>query len=669
LYNNFPPFARFFALRYTEGEATKRGGTIMILQVRQIEKSFGSHDVLKQVDLHVNERDRIGLIGPNGAGKSTLLKIIIGELQADSGEVSVSKKVRIGYLAQHSGLHSERTVWDELLGVFTHLLEMDRKLRHLELEMGKEEVYSHPARYKAVLQAYSQLQEKFDEQGGYAFEARMRGALHGLGLGGIDWKRTPVSALSGGQKTRLALAKILLEEPELLILDEPTNYLDMDAIAWLEQTLLHYPGALLLVSHDRWFLDKLVTAVCELENGHLIRYNGNYSVYVRQKEERLLRLEKAYEEQQEEIRRMEEFILRNIARASTTKRAQSRRKALEKMERIEKPPGEGKRVAIRFEPATASGRQVLEVRGLAIGHSPDQPLIQNLRFRIERGEHIALLGPNGTGKSTLLKTVAGLLPPLSGELIWGTGVEVDYYDQEQKDLNPNHTVLDELWNEHPHLDQTTVRSVLGQFLFSGENVFKRVSDLSGGERARLSLAKRLLNRANFLLMDEPTNHLDMPSKERLEEALEHFPGTLLFVSHDRWFINRLATRIWELTPEGIRDYPGGYEYYLEKKALEKAEEENNKEKKLHTDAESHRRHGKKEHRRKKQLSQKIEAFEQEIAALEEQIGLLQEELCKPEVYQNPHKSAELKKKLTALEELLSAKTDEWAETAAELEEV
>jgi ATP-binding cassette subfamily F protein 3 len=389
-----------------------------------------------------------------------------------------------------------------------------------------------------------------------------------------------------------------------------------------------------LVSHDRYFLDRLVTIIYELEHHQITRYVGNYSSYVKQKEARWEQQQKLYEKQQAEIKRMEEFIERNIARASTTKRAQSRRKALEKMERIEPPSPRPRKAAIRFEPAVRSGKEILEVKNLTIGY--EKPLIQNLDFRIERGEHIALIGPNGLGKSTLLKTIAGKLPPLSGTWKWGTQVEMDYYDQEQQELNPDLSVIDELWNDHPRLDQTTIRSALGQFLFYGDHVFKKVSSLSGGEKARLSLCKRMLNQANFLLMDEPTNHLDMPSKERLEQALEEFPGTLLFISHDRYFIRRLATRIWELTPDGIRDYQGNYEWYLEKKALEQFEDktappaQGTSSAPSRTEADAYRKREKEKQRKQKQRRQKLERLEQEIEQLESKIEEIHAKLCDPE---------------------------------------
>lgn len=634
---------------------------MILLQVNQVSKSYGANPVLEKATLRVAEKERVGLIGVNGAGKSTLLKIVTSQIPPDEGEVFIANKIRIGYLAQDSGLASERTVWDEALTVFSSLREMENRLRQLERAMGNPALMDDDERHRQLLERYASLQESYERAGGFQYEARIRGALHGLGLAGIDWHKTPVSELSGGQKTRLALAKLLLREPDLLILDEPTNYLDMEALAWLEQTLAAYPGALLVVSHDRYFLDRFVETIYEVDRGRVTRYPGNYTDFVRQKAEWIQRQEKKYEEQQAEIRRMEDFIRRNIARASTTKRAQSRKKALERMKPVERPPKEGPSAAIRFDIAVTSGREVLEARDLVIGYDSAAPLAANLNFRIERGERIALIGPNGTGKSTLLKTIAGLLSPLSGQIRFGTGVDLDYYDQEQQAFNPEATVLEEVWNDFPDLDRTRVRSVLGQFLFSGDDVFKRTADLSGGEKARLSLCKRMLRRANLLLMDEPTNHLDMQSKERLENALSGYPGTLLFVSHDRYFINRLATRIWELTPEGIRAFAGNYDAYLE----QKKRSEENRHTKEKTDASRRGRETTKRSRDKEERLKKAEAsrLEKEIEELERKIRELQEEMCLPDVLRDPEKIRELKSRLDECEEMLAEKTERWVELA------
>ncbi|GGA49027.1 multidrug ABC transporter ATP-binding protein [Kroppenstedtia guangzhouensis] len=634
---------------------------LSILQVNHIDKSFGATPVLKGISLKVEEKERVGLIGPNGAGKSTLLKVITSRIPADSGEIHISKKARVGYLAQSIEPDAEGTVWDEVMKAFLHLREMETQLRDLEQEMGRPSVLADEKRYLQVTEQYARLQESFEQAGGYSHEARARGTLTGLGLGGLDWKKTSVHAISGGQKTRLALARLLLEQPDLIILDEPTNYLDMDALAWLEQTLESYPGALLVVSHDRYFLDRIVSVIYELDRTRITRYKGNYTQYIRQREEQNVRQEKAYEQQQQEIRRMEEFVRRNMARASTTKRAQSRQKALERMERIERPPGDRKKAAIRFIPSVTSGQQVLETEELTVGYDSAHPLIAPARLRLKRGDRIALLGPNGAGKSSLLKTLVGSLPPLSGKITFGTQVRLDFYDQEQEELNEKQTVLEEVWNAHPRLDQTQIRSYLGQFLFTGEEVFKRVSSLSGGEKARLSLLKRLLNRANLLLMDEPTNHLDLESKERLEEGLESFPGTLLFVSHDRYFINRLATGIWEVKDGRITVFDGSYEEFLEQKK-ESPTSNTDSAKPVADDTEETRKKRMREREDRRRREEAVR-LEEEIEALEKEKARIQEELCREEIYTRPEESLPRQRRLIELEASLAEKTERWAEIA------
>ncbi len=628
----------------------------IIVQLKNIDKFYGGTPILRNVNMYINEKERVGLVGPNGAGKTTLLKVITSEIQRDQGEIYHAKKARIGYLPQDGGLDSEKTIWEEMLSVFEPIRKIEKQLRQLEQQMGSEKVLQDQIQYQRILHQYSQLQETFEKEDGYSYEARIRGALHGLGLGELDWVHTPIPHLSGGQKTRLALAKLLLEAPDLLILDEPTNHLDLEALTWLEQTLSNYTGALLVVSHDRYFLDRFVETIYEISRACVTRYPGNYSAYVKARAEKIALWEKEYEQQQNEIRRMEEFIQRNLARASTTKRAQSRRKALERMEKISAPPKPEKKADIRFSTKTTSGRKVLQVENLAIGYKEEStPLITSLTFELQRGERVALIGPNGIGKTTLLKTLAGHLPPYSGNVYYGTGVEIDYYDQEQEDLDPTSSVLEELWKDHPTLDQRTIRSYLGQFLFSGEEVFKQVGELSGGEKARLSLAKRMLKQANLLLMDEPTNHLDMNSKEQLEEALLNYPGTLLFVSHDRYFINRLATRVIELHPDGCIDIPGNYDYYLEKKQLSSSTKE-------------HKNTSQKGTERKKEIRRR----QRELAQLEEQIEVLEAELeamklrlFQPEVYNDYEESRRLQQEMEKIEQELAEKTEQWIHLAEE----
>lgn len=522
---------------------------MILLQVNQLNKYYGADLVLSNIKLEIHTRDRIALVGRNGSGKSTLLKIIAGELAYDSGEIIKPKEVTIGFLDQHTGLVSDRTIWDEMLTVFEHLRSMEKRLRNLEQEMAKEETYTDEGKYKQILSEYDYLQHEFKELGGYQYEADIRSVLHGLNFSTFNYQETKISNLSGGQKTRLALGKLLLSNPDILILDEPTNHLDIDTLTWLEQYLQSYDGAILIVSHDRYFLDKLVNQVYECAQTTLTKYVGNYSQYLVQKAENYERDLKMYEKQQDEIARMKEFIAKNLTRASTTKRAQSRRKALERMQMIDKPHRDDKSANFSFQIERQSGNEVLNVVDLAIGYGANQ-ISKNIHFRIQRGDSIALLGPNGVGKSTLLKTIVGQLQALSGNIHFGANVTIAYYDQEQANLTSNKRVLNELWDEYPTKTEKEIRTILGNFLFSGDDVLKNVSTLSGGEKARLSLAKLMMLNANFLILDEPTNHLDLDSKEILENALVDFPGTIfvlflmtviLLTELQQKFLNSLLT--------------------------------------------------------------------------------------------------------------------------------
>ncbi|MEO3945575.1 ABC-F family ATP-binding cassette domain-containing protein [Gorillibacterium sp. CAU 1737] len=536
----------------------------MLLQAVNISKSYGVRPVLSHITMLVNEREKIGLVGVNGAGKSTFLQIIAGEMSYDSGDIFKAKETTIGYLAQNSGLDSASTIRQEMLEVFEPLLAVERELRDLEAEMADPNLPHDSKRYEDILNRYAARSDYFREKGGYSIEAKIRGILSGMGFGDFPGE-TVIDTLSGGQKTRLALAKMLLREPDLLLLDEPTNHLDIDTLTWLEDYLRGYPGAIVVVSHDRYFLDALVGTIYEIERHTSKRYTGNYSKYIEIKAAEYESQMKLYEKQQDEIARMEDFIQKNIVRASTTKRAQSRRKALEKMDRMDKPLGELKRAAFSFEVDILSGKDVLRADRLAVAFQNDPPLFRNVSFHLNRGETVALIGPNGIGKSTLLKVLTGDRTAQAGLYEWGTNVRIGYYDQEQKNLNPTNTVLEELWSIYPHLEEARIRTVLGNFLFSGEDVFKKVAALSGGEKARVSLAKLMLQNANVLILDEPTNHLDLYSKEVLEASLMDYEGTLLFISHDRYFLNKMAERILELHPNGADNYLGNYDDYLEKK--------------------------------------------------------------------------------------------------------
>lgn len=533
---------------------------MIILQANKIERSFAGEVLFDNISLQVDERDRIALVGKNGAGKSTLLKILVGEEEPTSGEINKKRDLSLSYLAQDSRFESSNTIYNEMLHVFDDLRKTEKALRQMELEMGEKT----GADLEKLMQDYDRLSEEFRQAGGFTYEADIRAILNGFKFDETMWQMK-IEELSGGQNTRLALAKMLLEKPNLLVLDEPTNHLDIETIAWLENYLVNYSGALLIVSHDRYFLDKVATITLDLTKHSLDRYVGNYSSFVEQKEQKLLTEAKNYEKQQKEIAALEDFVNRNLVRASTTKRAQSRRKQLEKMERLDKPEAGTKSAHMTFHSDKASGNVVLTVEEAAVGYD-DQILSEPINLDIRKMNAVAIVGPNGIGKSTLIKSIVGQIPFIKGEARFGANVEVGYYDQTQSKLTPHNSVLDELWNDFKLTPEVEIRNRLGAFLFSGDDVKKTVGMLSGGERARLLLAKLSMENNNFLILDEPTNHLDIDSKEVLENALIDFDGTLLFVSHDRYFINRVATQVLELSEEGSTLYLGDYDYYLEKKA-------------------------------------------------------------------------------------------------------
>ncbi|WAA09237.1 ABC-F family ATP-binding cassette domain-containing protein [Fervidibacillus albus] len=637
---------------------------MILLQVNQLTKYFGADLILSNIKLEIQDRDRIAIVGRNGAGKSTLLKIIAGQLSYDSGEIIKPKDVVIGYLDQHTGLNTENSIWDEMMSVFTRLQKMEKRLRYLEEQMARESVYNNKTHYNKIVSEYDQLQLQFKEEGGYQYESDIRSVLHGLQFTDYDYN-TKISVLSGGQKTRLALGKLLLSKPDILILDEPTNHLDIETLSWLEQYLQSYEGAILIVSHDRYFLDKVVTEVYECSQKTLTRYVGNYSKYLVQRAEKYERELKQYERQQEEIARMKDFIARNLARASTTKRAQSRRKTLEKMEKLQKPVGNEKSATFSFEIERQSGNEVLHVSDLSIGY--EKAMRSNIQFQITRGESVALIGPNGIGKSTLLKTIANLLPPIFGNIRFGTNVSIAYYDQEQANLSSNKRVLNELWDDYPTYTEREIRTVLGQFLFSGDDVLKPVSTLSGGEKARLALAKLMMKKANFLILDEPTNHLDLDSKEVLENALIDYPGTILFVSHDRYFINRLATKILNLTETEITEYLGDYDYFIEKQEehiqneFVKANEAKNEIKNASEHQEKNDYFQNKEWKKKeRQRKRRIEDIQGQIEKLEIDISTLEHELTKEEIYTDYEQAALINEKITNKKEEVDRLLEEWA---------
>ncbi|TXR62561.1 ABC transporter ATP-binding protein [Bacillus sp. AY18-3] len=656
--------------KYKHGKVKKlfEVKTLILLQVNALTKLYGAETILANIKLEVQTKDRIALVGRNGAGKSTLLKIIAGELSHDGGEIIKPKDVSIGYLAQNTGLETSLTIWDEMLTVFTHLQQMETKLRRLEQEMGKEENFSNEATYERLLADYDQLQLDYKDQGGYQYEADIRSILSGLGFP-VETHQTTISTLSGGQKTRLALGKLLLTKPDLLILDEPTNHLDIETLTWLEQYLQGYPGAILIVSHDRYFLDKLITQVYEISNKESRRFVGNYSKYLDLKSALYEQDMKRYEKQQDEIAKLEDFVQKNIARASTTKRAQSRRKQLDRMELLTRPLGDSKSASFHFDIEKQSGNDVLQVKDATIGYD-DDPIIEHVTMRLTRGDSVALVGPNGIGKSTLLKSLVNKLPLLNGDVSFGSNVSVGYYDQEQANLTSSKRVLNELWDEYPLQPEKEIRTILGNFLFTGDDVLKPVSSLSGGQKARLALAKLMMQKSNLLILDEPTNHLDLNSKEILENALIDYPGTLLFVSHDRYFINRVTTTVVELSTEGAQEYLGDYDYYVEKKnemieraAFEQQEQQENQAPVQKTVAQEKLNYLEEKERKQleRQRTRKIEELEQNIVEFEEEIATLEDQLCLPEIYADYEKASEITTKKQTLQEQLDACMAEWEE--------
>lgn len=596
---------------------------MIILQANKIERSFAGDVLFENIDLQVDERDRIALVGKNGAGKSTLLKILVGEEEPTSGEINKKKDISLSYLAQDSRFESENTIYDEMLHVFDDLRTTEKQLRQMELEMGEKT----GAELDKLMLDYDRLSEEFRQAGGFTYEADIRAILNGFKFDESMWQMK-IAELSGGQNTRLALAKMLLEKPNLLVLDEPTNHLDIETIAWLENYLVNYSGALVIVSHDRYFLDKVATITLDLTKNSLDRYVGNYSSFVEQKEQKLLTEAKNYEKQQKEIVALEDFVNRNLVRASTTKRAQSRRKQLEKMERLDKPEAGSKSANMTFHSDKTSGNIVLTVENAAIGYD-GEILSEPINLDLRKMTAVAIVGPNGIGKTTFIKSIVDQIPLIKGEKRFGANVEVGYYDQTQSKLTPSNTVLDELWNDFRLTPEVEIRNRLGAFLFSGDDVKKSVGMLSGGEKARLLLAKLSMENNNFLILDEPTNHLDIDSKEVLENALIDFDGTLLFVSHDRYFINRVATHVLELSENGSTLYLGDYDYYVEKKAelaASQAEETLTENKEKETSPVNDYQTQKESQKELRKLMRQIENLETEIEELETQSQAISEQM-------------------------------------------
>ena len=647
---------------------------MILLQVQQVARYFGADTLFENVSLDVSDNSRIALVGRNGVGKSTLLKMIIGNESPDAGQITKKKGLTIGYLAQNTGLESDKTIYAEMLSVFERLQIMEKNLHEMEAEIADPGADHSSSAYSQLLNQYDQLLHDFEEQNGYGYEAEVRSVLHGFHFEQEDYDRK-ISSLSGGQKTRLALAKLLLEQRDLLILDEPTNHLDIDTLTWLEGYVQNYKGALLIVSHDRYFLDRIVNEVYEISHHHSSYYKGNYSAYIDQKAERLRQDWKNYEKQQAEISKLEDFVNKNLVRASTTKRAQSRRKQLEKMERLERPEGDEKGPHFKFTADSQSGNIVLTVKDAAIGY--DGRIISSpINIDLRKNQVMAIVGPNGIGKSTLLKSVLGQIPFVKGSSEFGTNVKVGYYDQEQHNLHDKKTVLNELWDDHPTTPEKDIRSILGSFLFIGDDVSKVVHNLSGGEKARLLLTKLAMKHDNFLILDEPTNHLDIDSKEVLENAVMDFNGTVLFVSHDRYFINKVATCVLEIAPQGSTLYLGDYDYYLEKKAEQeeiaaaKSTAETpieNSPKEVSTGKVNYQQ-GKERQKQERRLKRSVEEFEQLVEKLDAQKNDLENQMSSPENYNDLEKMGELQAKLQEISKKLAEAEENWEQARMELEE-
>lgn len=647
---------------------------MILLQVQQVARYFGADTLFENVSLDVSDNSRIALVGRNGVGKSTLLKMIIGNESPDAGQITKKKGLTIGYLAQNTGLESDKTIYAEMLSVFERLQIMEKNLHEMEAKIADPGADHSSSAYSQLLNQYDQLLHDFEEQNGYGYEAEVRSVLHGFHFEQEDYDRK-ISSLSGGQKTRLALAKLLLEQRDLLILDEPTNHLDIDTLTWLEGYVQNYKGTLLIVSHDRYFLDRIVNEVYEISHHHSSYYKGNYSAYIDQKAERLRQDWKNYEKQQAEISKLEDFVNKNLVRASTTKRAQSRRKQLEKMERLERPEGDEKGPHFKFTADSQSGNIVLTVKDAAIGY--DGRIISSpINIDLRKNQVMAIVGPNGIGKSTLLKSVLGQIPFVKGSSEFGTNVKVGYYDQEQHNLHDKKTVLNELWDDHPTTPEKDIRSILGSFLFIGDDVSKVVHNLSGGEKARLLLTKLAMKHDNFLILDEPTNHLDIDSKEVLENAVMDFNGTVLFVSHDRYFINKVATCVLEIDPQGSTLYLGDYDYYLEKKAEQeeiaaaKSTAETpieNSPKEVSTGKVNYQQ-GKERQKQERRLKRSVEEFEQLVEKLDSQKNDLENQMSSPENYNDLEKMGELQAKLQEISKKLAEAEENWEQASMELEE-
>ncbi len=633
---------------------------MIVLSCNNISKAYIVDKILDNISFTINEREKIGLVGLNGAGKTTLFNIITGEISKDSGDIYISKDCKIGHLKQHTNIQSEKTVFEKTLEVFQPIISMEKELRQLENEISSLSKSGNSDKLDKLLNTYSKLSEKFTKLNGYGYKSEIRGVLKGLGFEENEFKK-PINKLSGGEKTRVTLAKLLLQKPHILLLDEPTNHLDIQAINWLEKYLLEYDGAALIISHDRQFLDSTVSKIFNLENKKLETYTGNYTTYMKKRKEKMKLLQKKYEQQQKEISKQKEIIKRFLSYGGKRyiRQAKSREKMLNKIQKIDKPKDSRKKAKIIFEPKVKSGNDVLKVNNLKKCFDK-QTLFENVSFNIYKGEKVGIIGPNGIGKSTLLKIILNKMRPTSGEVTIGHKVNPAYFDQEQSYLTPSKTVVDEIWDEYPKLTHYEIRSMLAQFLFQGEDIFKIIDELSGGEKSRVALLKLMLSKANFLLMDEPTNHLDIDSKEVLEDALINYRGTVLVVSHDRYFLNKVTNKTLDLSKIGIKQYLGNYNYYIEKKnTLLLLQQEDEKPKKTKTQIKAERKKKKEIEKKKRKIKKKIKNLESQITKTEEQIKEIEKKLCSPEIFSDPQKSHELNLKLKETNNNLDELYNKW----------
>lgn len=641
---------------------------MIIAQAQDLEQRFGGNIIFSNISFSVPDNARIGLVGPNGAGKTTLLKIMTGQQEPTSGQFTINKGLKVGYIAQENGLDEDKTIWDEMLTVFNDLIEKNKKITKMQ-----EQIADHPED-EDLLKRYDQLAYDFEQEGGFTYQAEIKSILNGFNFKENTWNKV-IGTLSGGEKTRLAFVKLLLQKPPVLLLDEPTNYLDLDTLDWLEAFLKNYQGAIITVSHDQYFLDHLANQIFELNFGKLTTFKGNYSQYVKERELMDSQQEAAYEKQQEKIKKEEEFIQKNLVRASTTKRAQSRRKVLDKMERI-KLPRHKQKVRINFTSERPSGKEVLIAKDLTIGY-PDKVMVSDIDFQVNKNDRVAIIGPNGIGKSTLLKTIMKKLEPKGGSIKYGASLDIGYYDQELQSLDPSKTVLDTIWDRHKTMPEKDVRSILASFLFTAEDIDKTVGQLSGGQKARLTLTVLSLEKDNFLLMDEPTNHLDIEAKEVLEEALDNYDGTLLFVSHDRYFINELANKIISVRDGHAKIYNGNYSYYLDEKAKQAAAAQEAEAQKAETETTptASQNKGKLSYQeqkardsQKRKLERAVSDAEAKIEKLEAEEKEIQTEMANPEIAASFEKLGPLQEKLSAVQEQLDQANNEWENALDALDE-